>query len=477
MVDALVAQNERLIARVAELERLLGRHSGVSGKPPSSDTLGQRDAQNVERQGRADRRRAARARAKELMRDKASEPRRPGKQPGEPGRNLEMVGDPDEVVVHRPGACSGCGGDLAGSDEVGVERRQVFDLPQRRFEVTEHRALSCRCSCGTTTKAPFPAVARATTAYGPLVRALGVYLIGRQHLPIARAAELLEDALGAPVSTGWLAGLTLEAAAGLEPFLAELRAQLVAGDVLHADETGARIAGARWWFHVACTDLLTLLDCHERRGAEAFSDMGVLPFFSGVLVTDGWKPYWSIGSAEHALCCAHLLRDLASIAQIASQTAWADAMADLLVEAKHAVETAGPDGLDPRQLANLRRRYTRIITAGRAANPDPASRKRNSLERESYNLLRRFDLQRADICRHWTNPAIPFDNNQAERGVRMVKLQQKISGCFRTPAGARAFCAVRSYIQTANKHGVSLLEALTRLFNGDPWIPPTPSRT
>jgi len=476
MVDALVAQNERLMARVAELERLLGRHSGVSGKPPSSDTLGQRDAQNAERQSRAERRRAARAKAKELMRDKASEPRRPGKQPGGEGKHLEMVDDPDEVVEHRPGACSGCGGDLAGSDEVGVERRQVFDLPQRRFEVVEHRALSCRCACGTTTKAPFPAVARATTAYGPLVRALGVYLVGRQHLPIARAAELLEDALGAPVSTGWLAGLTLEAAAGLEPFLAELRAQLVAADVLHADETGARIAGARWWFHVACTDLLTLLDCHERRGAEAFSDMGVLPFLLRRARHRRPEAVLVDRLAEHALCCAHLLRDLASVAQIASQTAWADAMADLLVEAKHTVEAAGPDGLGTGQLGSLRRRYTRIVKAGWAANPDRTG-KRDSLERESYNLLRRFDLQRADICRHWANPAIPFDNNQAERGVRMVKLQQKISGCFRTPAGARAFCAVRSYIQTANKHGVGLLEALTRLFNGDPWIPPTPSRT
>lgn len=476
MVDALVAQNERLMARVAELERQMGRHSGVSGKAPSGDTLGQRELQNAERQSRAERRRAARAKAKDLMRDKASEPRRPGKQPGEPGKHLELREDPDEVVEHRPGACSGCGGDLVGADVAGLERRQVFDLPRRRLEVTEHRAVSCRCSCGATTRAAFPPAARATTCYGPLVRALGVYLIGRQHLPIARAGELLEDALGAPVSTGWLAGLILEAAAGLEPFLAELRSQLQAADVLHADETGARISGARWWFHVACTDLLTLLDCHSRRGSEAFSDMGVLPFFSGVLVTDGWKPYWSLPTAEHALCCAHLLRDLASVAQIASQTAWADAMADLLVEAKRAVEAAGPDGLNARQLRTLRGRYTRIVNAGRAANPEPAARKRNSLERESSNLLRRFDLQRADICRHWTSPAVPFDNNEAERGVRMVKLQQKISGCFRTPAGARAFCAVRSYIQTANKHGIGLLDVLTRLFNGDPWIPPAPAR-
>ncbi|MGH9182246.1 MAG: IS66 family transposase, partial [Acidimicrobiales bacterium] len=293
-------------------------------------------------------------------------------------------------------------------------------------------------------------------------------------LPVARAAELLADALGAPVSTGWLAGITLEAADGLEGFLDELRRQLIAADVLHADETGARISGARWWFHVACTDLLTLLDCHDRRGVAAFADMAVLPFFSGVLVSDGWKPYWSVGAAEHALCCAHLLRDLASVAQVATQQPWADAMADLLVQAKRAVDAAGNDGLDRRQLRSLRARYTRILTIGCAANPEPApGRKRNALERESWNLLRRLDTQRHDVQRHWTNPAVAFDNNQAERDVRMVKLQQKISGCFRTLAGARAFCAVRSYLQTAAKHGVGQLDALTRLFNGHPWMPPS----
>ncbi|MGH2804055.1 MAG: IS66 family transposase [Thermoleophilaceae bacterium] len=474
MVPVLAEQNQRLLARVAELERELGRHSGNSGKPPSSDTVTQRQAQQEERLSRAERRRRARAKAKELLDAKDQPKRRPGKQPGEPGARLDFAEDPDAVVEHRPARCSGCDGELRDAEVCGTERRQVFDLPRRRLEVTEHRAHTCRCRCGTTTKAQFPPAARATTCYGPAVRALGCYLVARQHLPVARAAELLADALGAPVSTGWLAGITLEAADGLEGFLDELRRQLIAADVLHADETGARISGARWWFHVACTDLLTLLDCHDRRGVAAFADMAVLPFFSGVLVSDGWKPYWSVGAAEHALCCAHLLRDLASVAQVATQQPWADAMADLLVQAKRAVDAAGNDGLDRRQLRSLRARYTRILTIGCAANPEPApGRKRNALERESWNLLRRLDTQRHDVQRHWTNPAVAFDNNQAERDVRMVKLQQKISGCFRTLAGARAFCAVRSYLQTAAKHGVGQLDALTRLFNGHPWMPPS----
>lgn len=470
--ERLLADNERLAARVAKLERELGRHSQNSGKPPSSDTVTQRQEQQEQRLSRAERRRRARAKAKELLEGKEQPKRRPGKQPGEPGARLEFVDDPDAVIEHRPERCDGCGGDLGDAEVCGEERRQVFDLPRRRLEVTEHRAATCRCSCGATTKASFPAPARATTCYGPLVRALGCYLICRQHLPVARAAELLADALGAPVSTGWLAGITAEAASGLRGFLDELRAQLIAADVLHADETGARISGARWWFHVAATDLLTLLDCHDRRGVEAFEDMAVLAFFSGIVVHDGWRPYWAVGAAEHALCCAHLLRDLASVAQLDAQAPWADAMADLLVEAKQAVEAAGAEGLTRRQLRSLRARYTRILNIGYAANPEPASgRKRNAVERESWNLLRRLDAQRAEVQRHWTNPAVSFDNNQAERDVRMIKLQQKISGCFRTVAGARAFCAVRSYLQTAAKHGVGQLDALTQLFNGNPWMP------
>ena len=171
-----------------------------------------------------------------------------------------------------------------------------------------------------------------------------MYLMVGQHVPVARAAELLSQVCGAPVSTGWLAGLAAEAAEGLAPFLSELRAQLIAADVLHADETGSRISGARYWFHVACTGLLTLLECHEKRGTEAFEDIAVLPFFSGVLITDGWKPYWSIEGIDHALCCAHLLRDLASLSSSVAHRDWADDMADLLVEVKDAVDRSLSEG-------------------------------------------------------------------------------------------------------------------------------------
>ncbi|MDP9402843.1 MAG: IS66 family transposase [Actinomycetota bacterium] len=469
-IAALKAVVGTLEAELERLRREQSKHSGNSGKPPSSDTVTQRAEQGEERLSRAERRRRARAKAKKLMENKPK--RRPGKQPGGAGTNLAQVDDPDRVLLYRPERCCGCGGDLADAEVVASERRQVFDLPRRRLEVTEHRAESRRCGCGRTTKARFPAAAKASATYGPLVRAVGVYLLAGQHLPVARAAALLAQVCGAPVSTGWLAGLTGEAAEGLEGFLAVLRAQLADEDVLHADETGARISGARHWFHVACTDLLTLLDCHEKRGAEAFEDMAVLPFFSGVLVSDGWRSYWSYDACEHALCCAHLLRDLAGVAQVARHQRWADDMADLLVEAKRAVEAAlaaDEAGLSPRQLKPLRTRYTKVVKRGYAAVPD--GHRPGSYDRDAYNLLRRFDAQRAEICRYWVNPAVSFDNNRAERDLRMVKLQQKISGCFRTVAGAKAFCAVRSYLHTAQKNGMQHLDVLTRLFQGNAWIP------
>lgn len=463
----------KLEAKVAALEWERSRHSGNSGKPPSSDTVTQRQAQNEARESRAERRRKAHARLKELE-GRGEAKRRPGKQPGDEGHRLGPVEDPDLRVRHAPGCCAGCGAGLADAEVVGTSRRQVFDVPEPRPVVTEHLVERRRCGCGQVTAGRFPPEARAETCYGPRLRALAIYLLVRQHLPVARAAELAAFVLGAPVSTGWLAGLPAEAADGLTTFTEEVRRQLAAGQVVHLDETGTRISGARKWLHVACTEALTLLAVHDKRGKDATDDMGVLADFAGVAVHDGWRPYWTYTHIDHALCVAHLLRDLASVGVWHIQTTWCDQMADLLVEVKGAVADAvdaGHDGLSRNQLKSFRRRYTLIVKAGYAANPEPAHRPRNKLEREAYNLVRRFDTERADICRYWTNPAVAATNNQAERDLRMAKLQVKISGCFRSMTGAEAFATIRSYLQTAMKQGVHLLDVLVDLFNGQPWIP------
>jgi transposase len=457
------AEQARLIAmlqaRVAELERRLGRDSSNSSKPPSSDGL----------------RKPARA---ERRADGRAEDRRPGKQPGAPGAHLAQVAEPDEVLWHVPGWCGGCGLDLADAPVVGVEARQVFDLPPLRLLASEHRAERRRCVCGTTTAAAFPDHVRAAACYGPGVRALVCYLCVHQHLPVDRAAQLLGDVLDAPLATGTLAAVLTEGAAGLDGFVEVARAGLAAAPVAHFDETGARVAGRLHWVHSASTSLLTLLSVHAKRGKVAMDAAGVLPGFVGVAVHDGWAPYWRYQDVRHALCGAHLLRELEAITDEPGQ-GWAAGMAELLCDVKLAgdrARAAGAKRVDDQARARLHARYERLVADGRAANPLPPARnprRRRGRARRSpaARLLARLDAHREEVLRSLDDSRVPFTNNQAERDLRMVKLQQKISGCWRTLDGAQAFLTVRSYIATARKHSVNPLDALRRLFDGHPWLP------
>src|SRR6266536_1405280 len=353
-VGELERANAALAARVGELERRLGKDSSNSSKPPSSDGLG--------KPTRAQRRAA----------DQAAERRKPGKQPGAPGAHLAQVAEPDQVVEHVPQRCGGCGQGLDGAVLVGVEARQVFDLPPLRLSVVEHHAQRRRCACGQVTAASFPAEARAAACYGPGVRALGCYLLVYQHLPVDRAAQLCSDVLGASMATGTLAGVVSEAASGLGGFVQVVGEQLAVGPVAHFDETGARVAGRLHWVHSASTSLLSLFTVHAKR-----------------------------------------------------------------------------------------------------ANPPPARARRRGRARRSpaANLLARLDAHRDEVLRSMDDTRVPFDNNQSERDLRMVKLQQKISGCWRTLAGADAFLTVRSYVATARKQGVNPLAVLRQLFEGNPWLP------
>jgi transposase len=398
--------------------------------------------------------------------------RRPGKQPGSEGKHLAQVADPDEVVTHLPGFCTGCGAGLEGAEVIGSERRQVFDLPDICVRVVEHIAERRRCRCGCETKASFPAEATAPAAYGHGVRALASYLAVYQHLPYARMAELFSDLLGISISVGALAQMVAEAGESTEAFTDEVRALLRQADAVHFDETGGRVAGKLHWVHSASTALLTLLDCHPRRGRAAMDDLGVIETMMGVAHHDGWRPYRAY-DVVHSLCNAHHLRELDEIGWISHQF-WAGDMAALLCDAKAMVETAkanGAPGLSQSALHSIRTRYGQIIAAGRLTNPGPASLKRHGYEKKAYNLLVRLDTQRADVLRFASDFRASFDNNQAERDIRMVKLQQKISGSWRTLAGARTYCAIRSYVSTLRKQNQDILGGLRLLFDGTPWLP------
>src|SRR6266511_1102147 len=286
----------------------------------------------------------------------------------------------------------------------------------------------------------------------------------------------LADAPGASVATGTLAAVVAEGARGLDSFVEVVREGLAAAPVAHFDETGARVAGRLHWVHSASTGLLSLFTVHAKRGKVAMDQAGVLPGFAGVAVHDGWAPYWRYRHVTHALCGAHLLRELDAAAEEPGQ-GWAAGMAELLVDAKLACDrarAAGVQRVDDQARARLHTRYERLLADGQAANPPPPvnrRRRRRTRRSPAARLLARLDAHRGEVLRLLDDTRVPFDNNQAERDLRMVKLQQKISGCWRTPAGAEAFLALRSYLATARKHGRNPLAVLGQLFQGRPWLP------
>jgi transposase len=457
-IEAQAGQIEVLRARVAELERRLGLNSRNSSKPPASDGLAKPPPRSLRgRSGRGS-----------------------GKQPGSPGAALSQVDDPDEVVEHRPGVCAGCRAGLAGAPVVGVVRRQVFDVPPVRLRVTEHRLAACRCAgCGAVGVAAAPPGVAAPAQYGPGLAGVALYLAVAHHVPVDRTARILADLLGAPVSTGWVAGLPGRAAQRLTGFADRVAQVIGAAAVVHFDETGTRVGGRNRWVHVACTAAATWYHVDDRRGQSAIDAAGILARLRApqVAVHDGWMPYLKdcYAGVAHALCNAHHLRELTGWAeQDPIRHAWAQTMADLLREGHKLVEqarTAGRSGLADTVLADLHARWRRVVQVGYAANPPPAGKGRGPI----LALVDRMRGFTTEIWRFAHDFTVPFDNNQAERDIRMVKLQVKISGCWRTIDGARHWLRVRSYISTLRKNGIPVLAALRDALTGNPWMPPLPT--
>ena len=449
VISRLEARIDSQEAEIAELKARLGQNSRNSSKPPSSDGYAKPSPKK-----------------RSLRRPSG---RKPGGQEGHGGARLEAVADPDERITYEPERCSGCEGPLADAERLaGGESRQVFDLPEGRLlRVIEHVAERRRCGCGQVTAGEFPDGIGAPTQYGPGIRALGVYLIVYQHLPYERASQALRDLAGAAVSTGTLHGWVEAAAAGLGDFDERLRELLLCAPVVHFDETGARIAERLGWVHSQSTDTLTRYVAHRRRGGEAIDDAGVLPTFEGVAVHDGWAPYRNYAECDHALCNGHHLREL----QAASEAGhgWPVRMSELLLDAKQRVDRAleaGERSLGPKLLGEIEADYERIVASGHAEHPPAAGKKT-----KAHNLLLRLERDRVEVLRFARDFRVPFTNNRAESDIRMVKLQQKISGSFRTAEGAARFLAVRGYVSTARKNGVEALASLAALTAGRPWMP------
>ncbi|HVA20234.1 MAG TPA: IS66 family transposase [Solirubrobacteraceae bacterium] len=455
-IAVLMAENAEMKAQVAELQARLDQSSRNSSRPPSSDGYSKPSPK------------------KRSLRQRSG--RKQGGQEGHEGAHLQRVEVPDRVIVYEPDVCEDCGRDLADGEELeGGESRQVFDIPQKlALEVIEHLAKARRCkACGRVNEGRFPKDVIAPTGYGCNLRAFGVYLVIFQHIPYDRARKLIGDLIGAQISTATLCSWVQKAAAGLTEFDEQLRSLLVDEPVVHYDETGLRIAERLGWVHSASTQTLTRYTAHAKRGSEAMDDAGVLPGFHGVAVHDGYSPYRTYTKAIHALCGAHHLRELIA-AQEAGQ-AWASGMGCLLLDSKDAVEeakAAGLAALSEQALGELHASYRDLIALGYEENPGLAQNAGQKIKRsKAQNLLLRLDKREREATLFAHDFTVPFSNNQAENDIRMVKLAQKISGCFRTMEGAQRYLQVRSYISTARKQGQDTLGVLSALAQGTPWLP------
>jgi transposase len=407
-----------------------------------------------------------------------------GGQPGHRGATLRQVAHPDQVIIHSLEACLGCGAHLHHSKHLGSIRRQVFDICDGRLQVTEHRTQTRRCSqCATVNQAKFPASVRAPTQYGLAVLSRSVYLHHYQLLAVARTAEAMRDLFNCAISAATIQRAARVASGKLVNTEQRIKAAIRNSEVIGVDETGLRVAGQGGYVHVARTEGLTHYAYDARRGKAAMDEIGILPQFRGTLVRDGYLSYSRYEQCRHSLCNAHLLRELVFIQEAdPTQKIWTAPLSKLLVKIKAAAadaRAASAVQLKEKQQGAWLRRYDQLVRKAAKTNPvliqsqhkdDAPTKKKRSGQPTPRNLIARLHRRRDEVLRFMTDLSVPFDNNGSERDLRMIKLQQKTSGCFRTADGARQFCRLRSYLSTARKQGHSLLSSLERVMVGKPLI-------
>lgn len=442
---------------IQALRDQLAKNSQNSGKPPSSDGLSKPRTQSLRK----------------------SEGRKSGGQPGHVGNTLTPVEKPDHIQRHEVKQCQHCQGSLEEVEAVDYVRRQVFDLPPVRIEVTEHQAEIKECPvCGKRSQASFPKEISQPVQYGPRVKAQTSYFNMYHFIPLNRVSEIVEDLYGQGVSEGVIVEGNDTLAEQIKPSVEEIKKQLQGAEVVHFDESGVRVEGELNWLHVASTEGLSYYEIVPKRGQAGMEQVGILPKFKGTAVHDHWKAYFSYTECSHSLCNAHHLRELEFVFEQYEQP-WAKEMIELLCQIKDQVEQTKPQAmqLDPQQLLEFDKRYDQLLAEGLAANAPPlveaqGKKKRGKVKQTPpKNLLDRLQAYKTEVLGFMYDFRIPFDNNQAERDIRMIKVKQKVSGAFRTPEGAGVFCSIRSYLATARKQGRNILGAIQDALKGKPFIP------
>lgn len=447
---AALAENALLKQEAADLRAQLAKNSTNSSKPPSSD--GPKKPPRV------------------LQSLRGRSGKTSGGQVGHKGDTLKPADKPDRIECHAAAVCKHCEAQLSAAMQTGMERRQVFDLPQPRLEVTEHQASIYQChKCQGVTKAAFPEAVTAHVQYGPRVRAAAVYLNVQQLIPEDRVGEVMGDLFGAAsLCPASVVAWTAKAAEALTPVVAHIEARIVQAKVRHLDETGFRIGGKTRWLHSASTIVYTHYRVGEKRGdvPRTMAD--------GIVVHDHLKSYYTLIGPKHALCNAHHLRELQALVEVEKEP-WASVMQELLRSANKLVGNAKQNGavaLAKTDIERITVEYDAALAEGFAMHEGqsplirrPGARGR-SPRRTGHNLLLRLRTHKADVLRFINDFDVPFTNNQAEQDIRMMKLRMKISGGFRTLAGAEIFAALRSVISTARKQGMNILKALTTPASG-----------
>lgn len=460
LIDLIVALQKQLAEQGQQIQKLsdqIAKNSQNSSKPPGSDGLKKMKTKS--------------------LRPKSAKPY--GGQPGHQGATLQMVSDPDEIVDHLVASCPHCQVDLARVEAVGYDKRQVFDIPPLRLAVTEHRVAIKQCpGCGVEVRGTFPEAVSQPTQYGARLKAQASYLNNYHFIPLARTEELLSDFYGQAPSEVAVIDANQQLVSQIQPSLTAIKEDLIAADVVHYDESGLRVEGKLQWLHVATTPELTFYQVDAKRGQVGMSAAGILNEFQGTAVHDHWAAYLSFENCQHAFCNAHHLRELQFIVEQYQQP-WAAEMAHLLrtIQQEVAASPASATALPAERLTYYNAEYDSLIAQGLALNPSaelPAvSKPGRPKQSPPKNLLDRLQTHKSGVLAFMADFRIPFDNNQAERDVRMIKVKQKVSGAFRTETGAKTFSSIRAYISTARKQGVNAIEALYNAFRGQPFIPKT----
>jgi len=438
---------------IQKLHDQLSKDSNNSSKPPSSDGYKKKPRNTSLRK---------------------SGERQNGGQKGHQGTTLMQVENPDIIQEHIVTECCNCHASLQSVKSFKHEKRQLFEIPAIKIEVTEHQSEIKICPyCGTRNKGSQP------VQYGSRLKSHGSYFNNYQFIPLQRTCEIFKDLYECPISEAVILKANTDLSKHLQTSIESIKEHLIESDVIHADETGFRVNNKLHWLHSISTSLFTYYGIHKKRGKEAMDDIGILPGFKRAVVHDHWKPYFKYNHLQHALCNAHHLRELKFITEQYDQS-WAKDMFNLLLEIKAEIEIAiknnHAENLSLKQIAGFEERYDKIIEKGFFANPPPKKKKTGHKrgrvkQTPPKNLLDRLINYKNETLVFMYDFNIPFDNNQGERDIRMVKLKQKVSGTMRTIEGAEVFCNIRGYISTVRKNSLSVIDAIQDAFNRKPFIP------